>query len=737
MKKLISLALAAIMLAAALIGCATAPKQTSDTNITVTSSDAKDAAAWLTERLGTLPGRVVIGTDASAYGVDVSALEKDGYIIRDLGGETALFARTASGLDRAVRKYAKTVESGAPVEDTTYHEGYRVKRLTIAGNASSEYAVVCADGASECLYTAAGELVNYIEMTCGTRLARYDKSEYDAAAEKPARKIILTEGDGSLGQEGFTITVDEAGDLHFDGGIYRGALYGVWDFIEENLGWRFLGNYFIPSDKREYLYESDHIDVTADINRTETPDIPIIRAGGAGPARLKHTYALDSNKSAFGSYGWARATCHGLQAYHSQIFSGEYEDLYKGCYVTGQQPCFSNEEILEAIDAFALRFVKERLDAGQQIGKDLVSLDLGHWDAMYYSHCECKDCLKVRVEEGSRSGTVVRMGNRVCALFDEYYPGMCASVFGYAGTEKPCKTHPAHNLYVSFCYHVGSGDRVSCQNHCLSGEECAKAPGTTNYLAAKELEGWAQIMDPYMLQVWMYPSNCGIYSFNAPLYRNALKDCRYLRSVGVSQLFIDSEWIDDGVVNEELTMYLYLHFAWECDVTEDDELAMIREWLELVYGKDSGDLLYEVVMLAEIAGDRVGCWSSLGSTTTFDHEFISEYADQIWEYCDLALALAEDSEAETLIERFIAGYRYMTLLSCYDDMYTNGTAEQRDFITAIYRSVWDTFKKYNLPTHGGLDRDKWRYLPDCEFDPDVHPQRWLEDYDNVDWTPES
>ena len=71
------------------------------------SSDADDAAAWLTERLGDkLTGKVVLGTDASAYGVDVSALEADGYIIRSFGGETALFARTAEGLDRAARRYA-------------------------------------------------------------------------------------------------------------------------------------------------------------------------------------------------------------------------------------------------------------------------------------------------------------------------------------------------------------------------------------------------------------------------------------------------------------------------------------------------------------------------------------------------------------------------------------------------------------------------------------------------------
>ena len=733
MKKIISLILAAVMLAACLASCAVSRSARTSARIRTTSSDAESAAAWLDARLGErLTDSVVLGTDSDGYGVELSGLENDGYVIRVLGDEIALFARTPAGLDRAARKYARAIESGACVVDETYHEGYPVKRLTIAGNDISEYAIVYADSSSACVSAAGNELATYSEKTCGATVPRFNESEYEAASEKPERRIVLTEDVENikgLGDEGFTITVDEAGDLHIDGGKWRGALYGVWDLVEENLGWRFLGSRFIPADKQEYVYEAEHIDLSAEINRTETPDIPIIRAGGSGPVRLKHTYNLNP-ADAYGSYGWARATCHGLQANHWKIFSGEYEGLYEGLDKEGKQPCFTNEDILEAIDHFAVTFVQEKLDLGQQIGKEITCVDLGHWDGLWYTFCNCKNCQKVEMEEGNvHSGPVVRMGNRVCALLEKTFPntGICASVFGYCGTDKaPKLTRPAHNLYISFCYHVSS-DWVSCQNHCLSGEECLQSAGTSNYLAAKELEEWAQIMDPAMLQIWMYPSNAENYCFNAPLYRNALKDCRYLRSIGVSQLFIDSEWIDNGVINEELTMYLYLHFAWECDVTEDEELAMILEWFELVYGKDAGDLLYELSMLAEKAGDRVGCWSSLGHDVDYvDYEFIAKYADKIRELCDKALAMAEDAEAEALIEKYITGFRFMTLLAEYDDMYVNGTPEQREFITANYRQWWDTVRKYHLTTFGGLSADKWLYLPDVEFDPDMHPHTWIE-----------
>ena len=147
MKKL-SLILAILMLAVSLCGCVVSTNEATAMNskIRVTSSDAENAAAWLSERLGDkLTDRIVLGTDSEGYGVDVSALEDDGYIIRTFGDEIALFAKTADGLDCAARKYAKTVERGAAASAETYHEGARVEKLTIAGNDIADYSIFVDD----------------------------------------------------------------------------------------------------------------------------------------------------------------------------------------------------------------------------------------------------------------------------------------------------------------------------------------------------------------------------------------------------------------------------------------------------------------------------------------------------------------------------------------------------------------------------------------------------------------
>ena len=142
MKKTIALILCAVFIAAALASCAV-PQTANTSNIRVTSSDAADAAEWLAGRIGEKAANVVLGTNADGYALDLSSLEDDGYFISARGGEDVLIlAKTATGLDIAVRKYAKSVERGDAIADVTYHEGERVKKLTIAGNDISDIKVI-------------------------------------------------------------------------------------------------------------------------------------------------------------------------------------------------------------------------------------------------------------------------------------------------------------------------------------------------------------------------------------------------------------------------------------------------------------------------------------------------------------------------------------------------------------------------------------------------------------------
>ena len=727
MKNLLSLALAAIMLAAALASCASVPKA-AGSNIRLTSSDAADAAAWLADRLGSaLTGRVVIGTDADGYGVDLSALRDDGYVIRDLGGETALFARTEAGLDRAARRYARAVENGTAVGDVTEGEGYRVKALSIAGNDVSEYAIVRVTADDPCVTTAAETLAEYIEKTCGAALPVCTEADFVSTGR--ARRIEISSGDEALGDEGFTLTVGEDGTLAITGGVWRGALYGVFGLLED-IGWRFLasGNYyneFLPADRQEYLYEAKRVDLTSAIDRTEIPSVAI--RGGVGGLKERNSYYC-YQKDAFGGHGFIIRACHGLQNNHSLVFSGEYEGLYRGLEESGKQMCFSDEYILEAIDAYALSYVQTRLDAGQKIGREIIAVDVAQWDGGPWTFCSCAKCRAVEREEGdgvnTHTGPYLRMANRVAALLEETWPGtgICAAILAYNGTDKlPARTMPAHNLYVGFCFYTCGSSYLTCSNHCISGEECADGY-ISNKLPDKYYRDWLRVMDPAMMQVWYYPFQCDNVTYNAPIYRNLLKDMKYLADLGTGHVYLCVDGsTNNGTVNMTLAQYLCSKYLWDASITEEESLELMREWFDLVYG-EAGDVLFELAMTEERAGDLAECWCSFYSLFLdhVDYDYISRHADHIWDACDLAVSLAPDAVTEALIERACAGHLYLAVTSRYEAMYVNGTPDEKAFITEKYRELWELYKKYRIDRFNGGGH----HYVTKDFDPDVDPLMW-------------
>ena len=143
MKRICALFLGLILLLSALSSCAARPEKHYSDKISVSSSDAEDCAVWLTDRLGeSLRDRVYISVGDSA-GFDMSSFENDGYILKRDGNGIVIAAKTSVGADIAVRKYANAVDLGKGTDfNITYHEGYRIKKLTLAGRDISEYTVV-------------------------------------------------------------------------------------------------------------------------------------------------------------------------------------------------------------------------------------------------------------------------------------------------------------------------------------------------------------------------------------------------------------------------------------------------------------------------------------------------------------------------------------------------------------------------------------------------------------------
>ena len=643
MKRTLALTLALLIFAASLASCVAAPKAAFSAAIRVTSSDAEDAAAWLTSRLGDFPAdRVVIGTDADGYGLDLSALEDDGFFIRSFGrvfagacgGEDVLFAKTPEGLDRAVRKYAKMAEAGE-VFDVTYHEGYRVKRIEIAGRDVSEYTIYCEDG--RYMPGAASELSSLIERACGASLP--------VSTDAPSAPYISLRyvHDESLSSCGYrwSVTDDGLSIECSDGYMPYSATFAVERFVELELGWFGL----------TYGYDS--------LGEAEFISIPVGRSGGEVNAfRYVNFYgdslgdpSADKFDHSFMTLSGVPNCCHGLQ---NNKFAAELSSSGTGPWAD-DQPCYLSDEFFEVSYDDVSAYIEDHLAGGKVIGEDLCFVDIAAGDNAGW--CTCKDCTALLKAEGARSAFILTWANRLSEALDEVYPGLTYGVFAYLGTNKTPKTiKPNEHISVTYCYDN------NCAVHVHDGRDCDET--------AKEsyLEDWLAICDN--VYVWGYAMDEG---FMSACYTGMVRDnLRYFHDAGVKGIMWEAE--DKGFSTGKIAKWLSAALTWDIDMTDEEYDACLDRILTAMYG-DGAPYVKEYCACAAMIQRSGRCASSgftAAATPTFNPAFIAPAFDTLYSLCEAALRAVDCRRQEVRMTKLWAACAYQGCAASYFDAYDVG-----------------------------------------------------------------
>lgn len=683
----LSLILAGIMTASAISSCAVP----NTANSVTASAGAEKFVSLLEERLTEMPDSLVIasGDDTAAYGVDVADfVDDEGYTIRASEGEVVILGKTDKAIDRAVRQFSNY---GNNENYTfTYGEGYRIGKLTVNGNDISEYAIVRPDDADESMCYATDELVKYVRLACGTTLPVYSESDYAAATDKPARRITLKIDYPVLGNEAFTIDMKDNGDLDILGGQYRGCMYGVYGLLKD-MGWRFFG------DGIEYLYESESVDLTDAINRTEEPAIanrfasayPIAYDFSVGNRLYYHgRYVNAATMSKYGFYGVIREACHGLKEFEGGV--ADWHGSYNG--FNGSQPCFTDEDVLQAIEDHYRNYIETRLAAGDIPGKELAYIDVSQFDSDSSGFCPCANCMQVIGREGSASGPVLKMTNRMADMAAEYSPDIAVLMLAYCGTNKPPRQEkPRDNVKIAYCFYY-VGNKAICSNHALNSEECEEG-NYSNSMFYTEFEGWKKICPANNLQVWYYPMNGNELAFQTPAYDTAFADMKYFIESNV-----DCIMFCEGDNNDSILITALADLVWDADITEDEYYDLLEEYFCIYYGENSGKHIYEYAMMIVKAGDLTDCCNSWGSRALekVNHGYIKSRFDYMVALFDKAINLAESETIQNRIEILKARMLYMGISVVHEDRYTNGTDEDRAYIAELYAEMHSLFIKHNI-----------------------------------------
>ena len=642
MKKLLALILAAVLAASALASCAVRPTAALGSGICTTSSDAADAAQWLADRLGDRPNdRIVLGTDATGYGVDLSALEDDGYVIRALGDEVALFARTTDGLDRAVRRYAKAVESGAAIGNEAYHEGARVKRIEIAGRDISEYTIFADD--EPYMLDAASELCARIAEACGVTLA--------VSAETPEAPYILLRyvHENALGNVGHRWSVGEEGVVIECSDKFKqtSASYAVRRFLQKELGWMGLifGIEDLPAAK-----------------------LVLIEAG----TKLEETVAFDWAKPASGTtmefdklsnvscdYGMSMRCCHGMQ---NNRFAGELSSSKDHNWAT-DQPCWLDEDFYEVSREDITAYIEARIKAGAVPGESLVFVDVAHGDNANW--CKCRKCSKLYRDEGStHAAEVLTWINALSDELNETYPGILYGVFAYELTKKPPQTiRPNEHVTVAFCY-----DRC-CSSHPLDGTKCTSRDqwSYSNEDLTGWLNGWLAITD--YVTVWTYSMSNGLLSMS--FLQTVRDDIRFLHDAGVKQIFGCAD--DQGFAGTWIAFCLQSELYWNVDMSDEEYDELYDRMLHTFYGDAAQDMrqYFDMIGRIEEYGSCRACWGALMEEPEYciavDKDTYAAKYDDLFELIERAIPLAGSAIEEARLTMIGCAVIYTGSLCSYPE----------------------------------------------------------------------
>ena len=431
-------------------------------------------------------------------------------------------------------------------------------------NGKSRYAIVLAKDASPSEQTAAEELQSYLEQISGAKLellsddsaADHRKVIYVGYSEKYGIKTGIERPKD--GDESFTYrTVGD--DLWICGGSNRGTMYGVFAFLENELGvrWYTPECTYIPELKSYTLKK---------LNHTEKPFIGI-RFTDYKEAQVDDFLAHNKLNSRWGvvhnEYGglngyWGAHT-FGWFVPEGVYFAEhpEYFSLRDGERQTNSQLCLTNPEVLELCKQGMKRAIEEN--------PDYWVYSLSQNDNQLF--CQCEKCQAKAAEYGGQSGLLLWFVNQVADYIKDYYPEKYISTFAYQYTRGvPKNIEPADNVVIRLC-----------SIECCFGHPLAECEHNKPFM--DDLRAWSKVAKK--LYIWDYVCNFRQYIAPFPNFGVLAPNIKTFKEHNVIGLYEEGVYNTVGGAFAELKAWIIAKLLWN---PEQDTYALVRDFIANYYG---------------------------------------------------------------------------------------------------------------------------------------------------------
>jgi hypothetical protein len=438
---------------------------------------------------------------------------------------------------------------------------------------------------------AAQELQEYVRKISGATLP----TRVTTGADTPSEVRIGVYGsppvEGWTGErpvaDGFAI--DRRGStLSVVGGSPRGALYGVYDVLEADLGVR----WFMPGDLGEDVPETDSIGLPQ-TSRAVAPAFSavggFIWAGGPGSAAWeRRVRARVGATDAFFGHNWARIiapTAANKQAHPDwfALVNGERTN----------QLCSAHPDVVR----ITVERAREFFDRNRNATLFSISPNDG------YGFCEDWRCRAVDeqygVTDGSLTDRFVHYANEVLRDLGQTHPGKQVGMLAYVQHTRPPVSARPHPDYVTLIAHT---PWEFCHVHALDDPACA-----ANRRFADYVKGWTRVCR----RVGVYDYYGHFYVFTPwPVIHGMRRDLPFLHSLGVDRFMSETQqhWANQGI-----NFYVGAKLAWNPKVDVD---ALLADYHRRFYGAAAAPMQrywerWERAMIATGARDGGYEWLSM------------------------------------------------------------------------------------------------------------------------------
>ncbi len=450
--------------------------------------------------------------------------------------------------------------------------------LTLAQHRKTDYRIVIAEHPSPSVFHAAEELKRFLGEISGADFPIVFDGEKQTECEivvgKNAHFDALSCGVDieGLGDEGVWLkTVGKT--LVLAGSDVRGALYAVYQLLDEHLGcrWFTAEDSFIPKRTVLTLPEPDDRFVPP----LEFRD-PYMQAYNDGAFYSRNRCNAESGRlgpAEGGKVTYARFV-HTMQELvppeeyfdsHPEYFALRIDEQGNGVRQNGYaQPCLTNPEVLAIAKKNVRRILASRPDA------DIISVSQND----NFTYCQCERCRAVDEEEGSHAGTLLRFVNAIAEDIEEDYPHVAVDTLAYQYTRKPPRiTKPRHNVIVRLC------SIECCFGHPLESCSLSGTEGGQGSFTA-DLEGWSAISN--RLHIWDYTANFAHAIQPFPDFKVLAPNIRYFIRHGVTGIFEEGENSvpEHGELNP-LRQYVLAKLLWNPEL---DPERLVNEFLTGYFG---------------------------------------------------------------------------------------------------------------------------------------------------------